>query len=112
MNISKDQVMSVFVTVSDVFPGLQNDYETLKTLLEGIDRNSALVTCAQINLVLSDPMNDNEERGLGLEQSRLRRQQMLVPLFFTQAEAERLNAFAEQHRPTEPIVFSANKFLS
>ena len=57
-------------------------------------------------------MNDNEEKDLRLEQSRLRRQQKLVPLFFTQTEAERLNAFAERHRPTEPIVFFREQVLA
>jgi hypothetical protein len=99
------------VTVRDIFPELQDDYDTLRTLLTGIDRNSALVTCAQMNLVLSDPMTDDAERNLTPEQRRLRRQQTLVPLFFTQAEAERLNSFAEQHRPTEPIVFFREQVL-
>jgi hypothetical protein len=110
MNTSPDQFVSVFVTVRDIFPELQDDYHTLRTLLTGIDRNSALVTCAQMNLVVSDPMTDDAERNLTPEQRRLRRQQTLVPLFFTQAEAERLNPSQSSIDQPSPSSSFANKF--
>lgn len=111
MKISSDRFISVFVTVKDAFPELQDNYETLKALLTGIDRNSALMTCAQINLELADPMNTEDERDCTPDERRLRRQQKLVPLFFSQTEAGRLNEFVERHSPAEPIIFFREQVL-
>lgn len=111
MNISPDRVMSVFVSLDDIFPELRDDYETLRSLLDGIDRSSALVNCAQIGLVLADPKTDGDERQLSPEERDLRRQQQLVQLFFNQAEADRLSEFAARHRPVQPIVFFREQVL-
>ncbi len=111
MKVSSDQFVSVFVTVKDIFPELQDDYDTLRILLSGIDRNSALVACAQINFELSDHKTHREERNLTPEQRPMCSQRKLVPLFFTQAEMERLNAFRERRQSTEPIIFFREQVL-
>src|SRR6516165_4330869 len=111
MSVSPDQLLSVFVTVRDVFPDARDDYESIKALLTGIDRNTALTACSQINLVLFDPITDDEERRLSPEERLFRRQQILVPFFFTQAETQRLSQLAARRGGTEPpIIFFVNKF--
>jgi hypothetical protein len=112
MSVSPDQLLSVFVTVRDVFPDARDDYESIKALLTGIDRNTALTACSQINLELSDPMTDDEERRLSPKERLFRRQQILVPFFFTQAETQRLSQLAARRGGTEPpIIFFREQIL-
>lgn len=47
----------VFCPVSEVFPDVTADLETLRNLLGKLSRTDTLFWCARFNLILSNPAN-------------------------------------------------------
>ena len=74
----------IFISVSEIFPDVRNDFDTFKTLLTDISLTDALFWCARLNLIVTNP----------LENEHITRQQTAIDLFLTREEIEKANRFA------------------
>ena len=84
MNLNQ---VGVFIPVSEVFPGIESDFETFKALLKDLSRTDTLFWCARINLISTNP----------LESKHISRQQVAIDKFLTKNEIEAVNRFALTH---------------
>jgi hypothetical protein len=83
----------LYIPVSEVFPNIQSDLTTLKSLLEQLSLTDTLFWCARLNLVISGPAEINHKG----------RQQFGLDYFFTTDEIIRVNEFAKRHGEAEEI---------
>ncbi len=79
----------IYVPVGRVFPGIESDFDTFKTLLQELSRVETLFWCAILNLIVSNPSNDY-----------LTRQQYGLDYFLTTEEIDRVNKFAQENGGT------------
>jgi hypothetical protein len=92
--------IAVYITVSDVFPEVASDLETLKALLKELSRTDALIWCARLNLIISNSAN-HDEHG---------KQAYGIWNFFTREEAQRIQRFYSQQKGP-PYVFFRGQLL-
>jgi hypothetical protein len=92
--------VGVYLPVNEVFPGLEANETTLKNLLPAISRTDALIWCARLNLVVSNPSYEN----------RLAKQRYCVANFFSAEETQKINKFASEHGGP-PTVFFRGQLL-
>jgi len=86
--------IGVYVPISAVFPDVQGDIVTFRSLLSELSRTDTLFWCARLNLVVSAnnaKVDSIEAQQLGLNQ------------FFTSREIETINDFAKNHGGTQRI---------
>lgn len=94
--------IGVYVPISEVFPDIQSDIVTFRSLLSGLSRTDTLFWCARLNLVVSahTKIDSTEAQQFGLNQ------------FFTSREIEAINNFARSHGGTQRIkVFFRGQLL-
>lgn len=53
----------VYIPVSEVFPSIQNNFETFRSLLQGLSRTDSLFWCARLNLIISCPSDSHRMIG-------------------------------------------------
>ncbi len=83
---SRNQI-GVYVPISEVFPGVQSDINTFRSLLSDLSRTDTLFWCARLNLVISANASTDslEAQQFGLNQ------------FFISSEIQVINDFARSH---------------
>ncbi len=74
----------IFIPVSEIFPNVCNDFDAFKSLLSEISLTDALFWCARLNLIVTNPLENNH----------IKRQQTAIDLFLTDAEINAINKFA------------------
>lgn len=79
------------VPVSEIFPGLDNDFGTFRRLVSRLSRTDTLFWCARLNLILSSAENDDE----------ISKQQHFLYQFLTSDEITRVNEFCKRLNPKE-----------
>lgn len=99
--MTPDQI-GVYVPVSEIFPNVQSDFETFKSLLHRLSRTDTLFWCARLNLVISDSSDVDH----------LTRQQFGLNQFLTTEEINTVNDFARRHGGAERVkVFFRGQLL-
>jgi hypothetical protein len=78
--------IGLYIPASEVFPQLQSDFETFKTLLESLSLTDTLFWCARLNLIVSDP----------IEQDHVVKQEFGIKQFLTREEVEAVNEFVRR----------------
>ena len=78
--------IGIYIPVSEVFPGVQSDFETFKALLRSLSLTETLFWCARLNLVISDPS----------EHDHIKKQQFAVNKFLTADEIGAVNDFVRR----------------
>ena len=94
--------IGVYVPISEVFPGVQSDISTFRSLLSDLSRTDTLFWCARLNLVVSSNASiaNLEAQQFGLNQ------------FFTSSEIQAINNFARSHGSSNTIkVFFRGQIL-
>ena len=83
---SRNQI-GVYVPISEIFPIIQNDFSTFKSILLDLSRTDTMFWCARLNLVVSAnaSVDSIEAQQFGLNQ------------FFTSNEIQAINDFARSH---------------
>lgn len=84
--------LGVFLPVSEVFPDIESNFETFKSLLLDLSLNDALFWCARFNLVISNPDADH-----------LTKQRFVLNQLFTPEEINRVNDFASKRGGAQAI---------
>ncbi|WP_437999875.1 hypothetical protein WMF26_08260 [Sorangium sp. So ce185] len=79
--------MGVFVPVSAIFPEVASDFAMFCSLVRSLSRTDTLFWCARLNLLVSNPENNNH----------IDKQEYAIRLFFDDEEIRRLNSFATEH---------------
>lgn len=93
---------AVYIPVSEVFPGIESDFETFTSLLESLSRTDTLFWCARLNLVLSDPSTVDH----------IEKQQFCLSKFLTPDQINRVNAFVRAHSDARHVtVFFRGQLL-
>ena len=83
----------IYVPVGKVFPGIQSDFGTFKSLLQKLSRVETLFWCAILNHIVSNPSNDH-----------LTRQQYGLDYFLTTEEMDRVNKFAQENGGAQRVM--------
>jgi hypothetical protein len=83
----------VYVPVGEVFPGIQSDFRTFKSLLQGLSQVETLFWCAILNLIVSNPSDDH-----------LTRQQYGLDYFLTTEEIVKVNEFAQENEGAQRVM--------
>jgi len=65
----------VYIPVSEVFPSIQNNFETFRSLLQGLSRTDSLFWCARLNLIISCPSDSHRMIGQDAGLDFVKRQQ-------------------------------------
>lgn len=98
---SRNQI-GLYVPISEVFPGVQNDISTFRSLLSDLSRTDTLFWCARLNLVVSANANT----------ASLEAQQFGLNQFFISSEIQAINHFARSHGDADRIkVFFRGQLL-
>ena len=97
-----ERQLAIYVPISAVFPGVEPNIETLRSLLQGISRTDALVWCARLNLAVCDQAK-----------APIERQKLGVERFLSPEEIRRVCAYAQSEESGgKPIlVFSRGQLL-
>jgi len=99
--MASDQI-GVYVPVSEIFPSVQSDFETFKSLLHDLSRTDTLFWCARLNLVISDSSTVDH----------LTRQQFGLNQFLTTEEINAVNDFVRKHGGAQRVaVFFRHQIL-
>jgi HTH-type transcriptional regulator/antitoxin HigA len=89
-----DNQVGVFLTLETVFPEESPSIELLSSLLRQLNKIETIVTCARLNLIVSDHLNE----GHGTWSERhLRKQLLLVKEFFDPGLFPRIEGFIKQY---------------
>ena len=80
--------IGVYVPISEVFPDVQNDIDTFRSLLLKLSRTDTLFWCARLNLVVSANTSNID---------LIEAQQFGLNRFFKANEIEAINDFAQKH---------------
>lgn len=91
--MTKPDQIRVYIPVSEIFPDIQSDFKTFKSLLHDLSRTDTLFWCARLNLVISDSSNVDH----------LTRQQFGLNQFLATEEISAVNDFARRHRGTQRV---------
>lgn len=83
----------VYVPIHEVFPGVPSDFDAITSLLRKLSRTDALFWCARLNLIVSNPENQDHRA----------KQQYGLSTFFTPGQIERINRFAQIHGGAEKV---------
>jgi len=75
-----------FLSASQVFPDIESNIPTFKSLLTGLSRTETLLRCANLNYVISDP-----------EVEHITKQQFGLNQFLTPEEIDRVNDIARKN---------------
>lgn len=95
-------LIGVYLPVSAVFPDLQSDFPTFKSLLLSLSRTDTLFWCSRLNLAVSD----------STDVDHLTKQQFGLNEFFTPGEINAVNAFVKEHGGAENVtVFFRGQLL-
>ena len=84
----------VFIPVSEIFPGIQSDIETLKQLLSSLSLTDTIFWCARLNNALSIRSKKVDH---------ISRQQFGLNQFFTKSEIDSVNKFVKKHGDPERV---------
>ena len=84
----------VFIPVSEIFPGVQSDIETLKQLLDSLSLTDTIFWCARLNNALSIRSQKVDH---------ISRQQFGFNQFFTESEIDLVNEFVKKHGDPERV---------
>lgn len=90
--MTSDQI-GVYIPISEVFPDVQSDFETFKSLLHGLSRTDTLFWCARLNLVLSNAS----------EVDHMTRQQFGLKQFLTTEEIAAVNDFVRREGSAQRV---------
>ena len=82
----------IFLPVSEVFPDMQSDFETFKSLLFSLSLTDTLFWCGRLNLIISDPESDH-----------LTKQQAGLSQFFTPEEINKVNDFVKKNGGVQEV---------
>lgn len=92
----------IYIPVSEVFTDIQSDFETFKSLLQSLSLTETLFWCAILNLIISNPSDDDH----------IARQQLGLDYFLTPEEINRVNDFAQKNGSAQRImIFSRGQLL-
>jgi hypothetical protein len=80
--------LGIYVPFNEVFPGASSDFASFQSGVKQLSRTDALFWCARLNLLLSNPTNKDDRR----------KQEAVIPVFFTTDEVARINAFARTYQ--------------
>lgn len=98
--MASDQI-NLFLSVTDVFPSLGSDHDTLKAVLSHLSRTDTLFWCARLNLVIADPDVDH-----------VTKQEFGINQFFSPEEIHRINTFTRDNGGAQKItVFFRGQLL-
>src|SRR5713226_7427037 len=90
-----------YIPLSAIFPDIHNDFETFKSLLQGLSRTDTLFWCARLNLVISNPDADH-----------IMGQEFALKQFLTADEINTINNFARRNGGAQKnIVFFRGQLL-
>ncbi len=94
----------VFVPVSEIFPGIQSNIETLKQLLTDLSLTDSVFWCARLNNAISIPTE---------KVSHVARQQFGLSQFFGKSEIDTVNEFIRKHggTPERVTIFFRGQIL-
>jgi len=84
----------VFIPVSEIFPGIHSDIETLKKLLSSLSLTDTIFWCARLNNALSIGSNNADH---------ISQQQFGLSQFFTKSEIDSVNRFVKKHGDPERV---------
>ncbi|MBC8263560.1 MAG: hypothetical protein H8E47_05490 [Anaerolineales bacterium] len=98
--MTPDQI-GVYTPVSEIFPDVQSDFETFKSLLHGLSRTDTLFWCARLNLVISHSSDVDH----------LTRQQFGLNQFLMAEEINAVNDFARRHGGPQRVMFFRGQLL-
>ena len=94
--------IAIYIRISDVFPNMNNDFQTFKSLLEDLSLTDTFFWCARLNMVLSTWMNVDPKA----------RQEFGLRQFLTTDEIRVVNDFVSKHGgPQKVIIFSRGQIL-
>lgn len=97
-----NQKIGVYISVSDVFPHMQSDFNTFKRLLHDLSRADTLFWCARLNLVVS----------ISSEANHMVRQQFGLNQFLTSEEINAVNNFVRKNGGAQEVtVFFRGQIL-
>jgi hypothetical protein len=95
-------LVGVYLPVSAVFPNLQSNFQTFKSLLQNLSRTDTLFWCSRLNLIVSD----------STDVAHLAKQQFGLNEFFSSGEINAVNAFAQEHGGAQNVtVFFRGQLL-
>jgi hypothetical protein len=86
--------VGVYIPVSEVFPDIQSDFRTFKTLLNSLSLTDTLFWCARLNLVISDPS----------EGDHVAKQQFAISQFLRAEDIKALNKFAQKSGGSKNVI--------
>ena len=94
----------IFIPVSEVFPGIHSNIETLKQLLDDLSLTDTLFWCARLNNALSIPSEKVDH---------VSRQQFGLNQFFSKTEIDAVNEFVRKHGgdPERVTIFFRGQIL-
>ncbi|MFI5352779.1 MAG: hypothetical protein ACHQZS_07425 [Candidatus Binatales bacterium] len=96
-----DNQIGVFVTLEAVFPGEEPSLDSLKHLLQDLNKGEVVAICSRLNLFISDLLN--EGRGSWLER-HVRKQWETATNFFRPEHLAKIEIFF-RHHPGCSVVF-------
>src|SRR5713226_1704990 len=90
-----------YIPLSALFPDIHNDFETFKSLLQGLSLTDTLFWCARLNLVISNPDADH-----------IMGQEFALKQFLTADQINSINNFARRNGGAQKnIVFFRGQLL-
>lgn len=94
--------VGIYLPVSEVFPNIQSDFQTFKSLLQNLSRTDTLFWCSRLNLIISDSSDVDY----------IAKQQFGLNQFFTSEEINAINDFAKRHGGAQTVtVFFRGQLL-
>jgi len=83
----------VYIPASEVFPSTQNNFETFRSLLQGLSRTESLFRCAHLNLIISCPSDSHRMIGQDAGLDFVKRQQYGVYSLCNKEEISAINDY-------------------
>ena len=79
--------IKVYIRVSDIFPNVESNFETFKSLLDDLSLTDSVLWCARLNLIISD------SSAIDL----FTRQKFFLDEFLTEEDVKMVSEFAKRH---------------